>query len=500
MTLLEITDAHSEPEEATSLNERPVSNDRLDRMITPLGFAVTVVVAVAFWIPMLTRRLGVDETLTAWIVSGSFEESITRSGTHQGQSPLYFAGLWVWQSVFGDSASTLRIPSLIALALSVWQLRRFGESILDRRAGTIAAIVLIGTQLSAADARPYSFLVLGTIMSVRLGYAWSLRPSHRGALRWSAAAAFTLAMHPLAIWTLVPQLVFAVRGGRAGARVMHFVVLVGSSVLFVSPMIPQILNLQSRQSTLVIAPMPNVIIFVIVVFLFQATVCLALSLFVCRTFDGRKLAEPGVLFVVVLWSLLPSTALFAQSHITGNSVFVDRYMIGAVPGMALAIGIVLSKIKMPVARIIGLGAFVIACGVAMEPVPSHDWSTAVVWTNTAAGDPVMWTMTGYVELADMNAFPLPAETNEYLNAPLLVHGATGELRSIPLEATALDRAEIGRAVSEADRRPVLLLEFVRNLREAGPVFAEESLVAEGYVRTKVDDSLGVRSTLFMPPN
>jgi hypothetical protein len=61
----------------------------------------------------LGASFGLDETISAWVTDASLQQSWQRALSYQGQSPLYFALLWCWRSLSGDSEWALRLPSFL---------------------------------------------------------------------------------------------------------------------------------------------------------------------------------------------------------------------------------------------------------------------------------------------------------------------------------------------------------------------------------------------------
>jgi uncharacterized membrane protein len=461
--------------------------------------AATVIVYFAvFGLEMLTRRAGMDELLTGWMISGSFAESISRSATHQGQSPLYFMGLWIWKMFFGSSMVALRLPSLLAHIATTWHLRALGTSMVNRRAGTIAAIIFLGINENAVDARPYSFLLLGVVLSVRGALAWSESPTMIRGVLWAAAAAFVLYMHPFAIYALLVQVLFLLRGRENGARLRDMAFVAVMSVLFVLPMVPQVLQLSERQGTLVIVNMPKISEYLSEIVSGSAWVALVVAVIVNRGFLSHAVDVPRWTLFAFLWAVLPATGLFVQSALSGSSVFVPRYMIGAVPGMAMLTGIAISVLADKRAAIAGLTAFIIAISVMLTPVASPNWEPAADIIADAP-DALIVTMSGYIELANSEAFPTQGDANEYFNGPLRWVGVSASLHSIPRDAREQDKQTIEATLLPAiqSRQSVVLADLHRSKRSDGPLYVEALLREADYRVDVVDSSTGVRTTRFV---
>jgi len=82
--------------------------------------------------------------------------------------PLYFIAAKLSIELFGHSEFTLRLPSIIAGVISVYLIHELTTILYDRRAGIVAAFLIAVNPFHiyfSQDARPYSFLMLTTIMS-----------------------------------------------------------------------------------------------------------------------------------------------------------------------------------------------------------------------------------------------------------------------------------------------------------------------------------------------
>jgi len=83
--------------------------------------------------------------------------------------PLYFIAAKLSTELFGESEFTLRLPAIIAGVVSVYAIHRFTTLLYDSSTAGIVAAFLIAVNpfhiYYSQEARPYSFLMLTTIMS-----------------------------------------------------------------------------------------------------------------------------------------------------------------------------------------------------------------------------------------------------------------------------------------------------------------------------------------------
>ena len=87
---------------------------------------VTAVVICSLWVMPLFSSLWLDELGTWWVVKDGLGDTVHRALTFHGQSPLYYLIVWSARVVGGHSEVVLRLPSLIAAAVSAVLLYRLG--------------------------------------------------------------------------------------------------------------------------------------------------------------------------------------------------------------------------------------------------------------------------------------------------------------------------------------------------------------------------------------
>lgn len=481
-------------------SETAEDDPTIDRFIGFVTVLAVVVYAITIGIRSMTESFRMDELLTGWIISDSFADSISRSQTHQGQSPLYFAGLWLWKAVFGASEFVLRIPSLFAHFATAWLINRLGTKLLNRRAGAIGALILLGMNVQAVQARPYSFMVLGVVVSAYFAVAWSEEPTTMRSLRWAVAAAFVLYMHPLGIWSVAPQAWFLVSGWRASAKTRQVVVFVCASVVLSLPLVPQVLSLRARQGTLVIVDLPSITDLIAAIFWLPVALALVVAAVAwVRTADTREPSSDPFPWFVVLWAIVPALALFAQSHLTGDSFFVNRYMAGALPGIGLAVGALLTRFKAAHYLKFSLLAFLVGLLLTPQAVPAPDYGPAITVIDESP-DALVLTMTAFIELANAEAFPPVGDTNEYFNGPLRWYGVTEPLVSIPRDDSEMDLRNIEASVEPAisTNRPVVLIDFAWGDRRPGPLYAQQLLLDAGYAIDTIEQTNFVTAQRLVP--
>ena len=199
------------------------------------------------------RQLWRDEHASWWAASLSYPDLIELLRQRDVVFAPYYAGLHLWTAVFGDSATALRLPSLLWTAAAAALIALLGRRLYDAPTGLTAGLlfaVLPVVSRYAAEARPYAQVIALTVAATLLLLRALEQPSR---LRWAAYAAAVAALglsHLVALTVLVAHAVPVLRETR---RLPHREVLrratpwaaaTGGALVLVAPMA----YLGSRQS------------------------------------------------------------------------------------------------------------------------------------------------------------------------------------------------------------------------------------------------------------
>ena len=477
---------------------QPADED-LRRVALGVAAAAFAVMAVSVWLPMLRSGLRHDENLTAWVTEGSLVDAISRSWTHQGQSPLYFVLLWLWRSLVGDAPWLLRLPTVVATLAAAWQLRRLGDELDRPGTGVIAAAVFV-TSVSIADiataARPYGLLLLSLIGGTRLGLRFTRDHRWTDGAGWVACAALALALQPLAAYAIAAQLVLLSPSERMPWRRVGWLAVLGA--VLVAPLVPQVLDLSQRQSNLAIADVPTIRTAVFATVPTAAVLAWLAGLAVSRRVESWTPADDRCWPLALTWAIAVPAGLYAQSHLTGSSVFLDRYHVSVVPATALVAALALHRLVDGRALVAAAAVVLLLIATTVDPLRSHDWDGAVAAVHAGtADDALVLASTGYIEAGDAGVFADPG-VGEYLAAPLTVHGLDRTVVGLPRHDEGLNGDYVDRVLDQAaaSGADVALVEIVLGGQvDHRPVIAE-ALAPAGYRETDRSDLLGVRVTVY----
>jgi uncharacterized membrane protein len=133
------------------------------------GLAVIAAVAASLRLFHLNHESAwVDEAFTIHAAAGSWRDLLGQLVTDYQHPPLHTALVKIWFSVAGVGVPQARWPSAVAGILAVPAVYWLGLKTYDRRAASLAAVLLAISQLGvlySQEARAYSLLLLLTVLA-----------------------------------------------------------------------------------------------------------------------------------------------------------------------------------------------------------------------------------------------------------------------------------------------------------------------------------------------
>ena len=309
--------------------------------------ALGVLLAAALfklWILPLRSSFWVDEMVTAFVVHyGPSHPSLTVAP--QVTATIYYWLPWAAERLLGFSEVVYRIPSTLLMGLSLFLLARLAMRLIHPDAGwfvVFAAVTLRGINYEAADARPYAMATC-----VALGAAWFL-VRWLDTARWLDAffylvcAALLWRVHliqwPFYVVLAGYTLVRALRGETPVSwwRIGAVYAVLGAALV---PVLVTTLKLLAETKAHVIFTQPpmwrefgSAFKFLLVAGGGVGAWLLGLQF----KWPRQKPPSWSALVLIVGWWVCQPLALFAFSLLTGNNVFVTRYLWLSLPGAALA--------------------------------------------------------------------------------------------------------------------------------------------------------------------
>jgi hypothetical protein len=314
-----------------------------DRTITGLLWLVLALCITRFWLMPLTSSFWVDEMVTAFVVQHPDHWSFAIAP--QVPASIYYWLPAVAQRLVGASEFVYRIPSVIAMAVGLYLIGRIVARLLGPGAAWFAVFACLGLRrfnYQADDARPYA---LGICVSAA-GLFFLIRWLDKR--RWTDAGLFIVfgallwRVH-LIYWPfyLVFVVYAVVRIGMKETDVgwgqaIGVFVLVGLSLI---PVAMKAFSLLHEAGAHVIMKVPGYRALLHQIRWNLVAICGAASWIIARSAGQGKTASSvprTSLALVLAWWLMQPVCLYLFSRATGNSVFLERYMSIAVPGIAFA--------------------------------------------------------------------------------------------------------------------------------------------------------------------
>ncbi len=368
----------------------------IPRVALPLLLALCI---GRMWVMPLTSSFWVDEAETAFVV---------HHGIHHPSFAIIAPALesvYYWlprasESIFGFSETAERLPSLVALAIALFFIARIAARLIHPQAAwfaVFACLTLRGFNYEAADARAYALGTCVAAASLWLLIRWLDSGRWIDGLLFLAAGALLWRVH-LVYWPFyfVYAIYFLARSDRKTSWVQVITICAGL-VLTLLPVAISALAMNRDAARHVFSVLPS---------WFELGSSLRFRLVAECALGGWILArwrhwrrdDPAPSFsaiaLIAAWWLVQPLGLFAYSHLSGISVFSNRYVSIALPAVALAATaaaayFIPKSLWQPLALVMGLAALVTA-GQWQQLWPPHhnsDWRGAARAANALALGP-----------------------------------------------------------------------------------------------------------------
>lgn len=328
-----------------------------------LGFAVSV---WASWRPSFWY----DEAATVSATNRPFAELGHLVAHTDAVHALYYVVMHVWSSVFGYSEFALRFPSSLAVGVAAGLMVPLGERLWDKRFGVVAGLVLLclpRTLWAGAEARSYA----GTLCLAVAATLMLFIAVDRGRWWW---AAYAVVSTLLVFWFFLGITLLAVHLAillyrRALSR--GFVVAAVAVGLIVLPFARWALGQRGQiawipeMSWMTLRHYARFEFFVgSWVSLSAVTIVSVLGVLVALLAGARGGWGPAI--VGVLWVVVPTIVVLGWSWLV-SPVYVPRYLIFTLPGLALVVAWALIQVTRGSTWFVALGVGVLAA----SAVPSY---------------------------------------------------------------------------------------------------------------------------------
>lgn len=363
------------------------------------SWVLTFLLAVAIarlWLVPLPSSFWVDEMVTAFVVHyGPAHPSL--SVAPQVTATVYYGLPRASEALFGFSEIAYRVPSVVLMGLALFLIASLARRLIHPQAAwfaVFACLALRAFNYQAADARPYALGTCVAAASLLFLVRWL------DTARWVDGVLFVVFGALLWRVHLIYWPFYLVLAGYAGIRLVRGETIAGwrqAGVLFallgvaLIPVLRNALAIGEEAKAHVIVAMPSLNDLRGALKLTLIVQCAALAFgltWLCRWKRSRELPRLSSLVLILGWWLCQPIGLYLYSEITGNSVFVPRYVSLALPGAALTATLVagyfLTAERWKTASLVLAAGVLILVGQWWIPWPLHDrsdWRTAAQAVN-----------------------------------------------------------------------------------------------------------------------
>lgn len=369
---------------------------RLDLLLA----ATLALCIVRLWLMPLPSSFWVDEMGTVFVVQHGASAPSLRAAPQVADS-IYYALPRLVEKLAGASEIGYRLISVFAMGGALLAIAGIAARLFDKRAAwftVFGCLAFKAFNYEAADARPYALGSFVLAVALLLLIRWMDSGRVRDGLFFAAAASLLWWVH-LIFWPF--YVLFAAYAGfrlktertRAGwgqAFAMFAVIAVA-----ITPVALRSLALLHQATAHVVVPPPTFRELIVELNLSLLTGGCTIALLVSRWFgwsDRKAVASPASILLITGWWLIDPLVLYGFSKLTGESVFVARYMYLALPGAALTV-LLLVAMSVPaeqwnrVALGLGVGVLIFGghWGKVWPPHHNSNWKGAAAALRTWAG-------------------------------------------------------------------------------------------------------------------
>jgi hypothetical protein len=321
---------------------------------TPI-LVLTFLAVLIGWLPRLRWGFWIDESATYWMSSLGWRAAIERTWNWPGQSILYsilesfFVVHGPWQEV------VLRAPSLVAMAIAAWQVKRLAELLIAEEAGWYAIVPFVcapDVMSFATNARSYGLALTASLISFRYLLEWQRDGGKGNAALCLLASILTVHFHYVFGFILLIQAAYLLLSVWCGIRVRWSLpVTIAVAVPLSLFLILGSLRSTGQQKVDFQAAPPEIKEWFQLVF--PPTLLMALALgaaLVLLIVPMHKLKwspvriRRPVVWLLAVWLLVAPTLFFLVSRFTPNTMFTSRYLLFTLPAIVLIIAWAVSGI------------------------------------------------------------------------------------------------------------------------------------------------------------
>lgn len=343
----------------------PVQSGHQLNRVQYAAYAVALAVSISTWLVAIRAPLWLDETISLFLIKGGFR-GITRQ--MWPDAPAYSYLLLLWTKVMGTSEIALRISSILPMLGAGGLLYCSARKLFERDLALMATILFCIDPIvvfASIDVRSYAFAALATTASILALVSLRHNNSTWLAVLFGLLTACMVQFH-LMFAVILPALLVCfvalkIREGWAfwqqlGAALVAF-------VLGLLPALHKFETLYQTSSTHVFAAAPRLVQLGDTLTVRGSALILIIGVLVAmraRKVTFARRPDSWTILLCTSLALVPVLILYILSTATSIHVFLPRYQLVAVPGIALSWALVASLIDSRTLRLL--------CSLAMVAV------------------------------------------------------------------------------------------------------------------------------------
>ncbi len=375
-------------EESAANLARPENSHAIWHRAQYVIYGLALAASVSIWFFAIRAPLWLDETSSFWQISAGFWQIFSRRGQVSAAYPYL---LWLTTRITGTSEVALRIPSILAMLAAAYLLYRAARELFDRDVALITVVIFCVHPIvvfMSIDARPYAFGTLAinaTIFTlVRLRHSNSNWLAAAFGIAAGASTHFQFLFGTVLLVLAVCFLASKARDVKTLAR--QGAIALGAFALVFLPVLPDLLHIfRDRQEYVFERTAPNLLELgstlapVWMAYILAGAVLIAAA---TRRLDVQSRVEGWRLLVCLSLALVPILILYGVSALTPTNIFVPRYRLITIPGIALGWGWFVSRVNSLLLRVLFCLAVVstTAYGYLSSPIASqhgYTWKDAL---------------------------------------------------------------------------------------------------------------------------
>jgi hypothetical protein len=428
------------------------------------AYSLALAVSVSTWFVAIRAPLWLDETISLFLIRGGFRGIMRQAWP---DAPAYSYLLWLWTKVMGTSEIGLRISSILPMLGAVCLLYYAARKLFEEDVAFIATILFVLHPIvvfASIDVRPYAFAALAVNASILILVSLRYSNSTWLAALFGLSAACIVQFHLLFAVILpglfVCFLALKIGEGRAFWRQLG-VALVGF-VLGLLPAIPRFEIMYQTSGTHVFAAAPGLEQLVSTLTIRGSALILIIGVLIAlktRRFSFPNHPTRWMILLCMSLGLVPVLILFDLSTATSIHVFIPRYQLVAVPGIALSWALFVSLIDSRTLRLLSCLALVavmasISFTDASLRTHEHSWKAALAFVekNASVDDAPVLICSGISE-SDYMVMPTGrAVEDSAVLTPLLYYKLTVPVVALPFSLNDEAMRVGSRFLEQADRQ------------------------------------------------